>query len=83
MVVVSHLAVASRVVSIGFFAWHLFEHGIEQKIQPSVPLDRLLELLDHRVEVFGIVGNVLDNVFKPFLLDAVVGWEPSTGPGKL
>lgn len=83
MVVVSYLAMTSRVVSVGFLAGHFFEHGIEQEVQSGVTLDHLLELFDHRVEIFGVAVDMFDGILKPFLLDAVVWGKPSTCPRKL
>lgn len=55
---------------------HLREHELEQHVQPRVPLDHLLELLQHRVQLFGVRVDMLNGVVEEFVVVSLVLRQP-------
>nr|POE59281.1 hypothetical protein CFP56_24550 [Quercus suber] len=76
VVVVADLLVAGGVLVVGVLDGHLVEHGVEVHVDARVVLDELLEVLEHRRELFGVLLGILDLFAQPLLVDAVVCWQP-------
>ena len=77
---VADLAMAGRIVLIRLLLRDLLKHRSEKHVEPGIILDHRLQFLDHWSELSGILIDVLNDISKPFPLDAVVCGQPSTCP---
>lgn len=79
--VVADLLVAGGVLVVWLPVGDLIPHLAEEHADAGVGLDEVLELLEHGDEALGVLVYVVDLRLEPFLVNASVGWEPTTRPG--
>lgn len=77
--VVSYLSLAGRIIIVRLLQGHLVPHLVEVHEDARVPLNELLEFLDHGDQrlrrVLVDMGDVLRH---PVVLNPVVGWKPGS-----
>lgn len=77
--VVANLLPAGGIFVVGVLHRDFLEHLHEEHVDSGVAFDELLEFLQHRNKLLGILLGLLDLAAQPFLVDTVVGWQPGAG----
>lgn len=76
VLVVPDLLVAFWIVVVRLLVGDLLEHLIEEHVNTAVALNELFELLQNRVELFGVLLDMVNDTIDPVLVDSVITREP-------
>lgn len=76
MVIITNLLVAARISLVRLLGGYLFEHGVDENVDARIFLNQILEFLNDGVEIFWVVFHLFYDASQPFLVHAVVGWQP-------
>lgn len=74
--VVSDLFVAFWIVVVRLFVGNFLKHLVEEHVNTAVALDELFELLQNRVELFGVLFDMVNDTIDPVLVDSVIARKP-------
>lgn len=72
--------VTRGVLVVGTLLGNLIPHLSEEHADSRVGLNEVLELLQHRDELLGVLVDMLDLLVQPFLVDTAVRRQPGAGP---
>lgn len=76
VLIVADLGLAAELFVVTAMLWDFLEHGLEEHVEARVILDELLELLQDRVEGFGVLVDTFCDVREPFFVVLVICWCP-------